>query len=341
MCKAIFAIEEALHASDDPKTWLPHPASHMQGRTREFFRVDNLPHLCKEFFDFCTHPRIRGFGEEACGGRVRIGQSDAHIHRGKRDFSTRPADVQERIAREGGYGFHGGYGGQFAPQIHTTGSNGLTHCAFMKCLTNLTDLDCPEDGGTSVIAGSHKVHNTVDRQAMVKAALEDPNHHLVHNVVAPRGSTLVFFESLLHSGGSNMTYNGKERVLILASFLPTMYARCCKLCTHYSCTQLHATWLSGWTHVALLLGGGPANVAWRCLLAQVPKLERLQPVHAVRRDAQRGSPEAADREPTVRRRQVGPRHRRAAGAHGLGLGLQRATKVRGQEATTAQRSTYA
>ena len=41
----------------------------------------------------------------------------------------------------------------------------------MKCLTNLTDLDCPEDGGTSVIAGSHKVHNTVDREAMVLAAL--------------------------------------------------------------------------------------------------------------------------------------------------------------------------
>jgi hypothetical protein len=147
MCKAIFAIEDALHASDDPETWVPHPASHMQGRTREFFRVDNLPHLCKEFFDFCTHPRIRGFGEEACGGRIRLGQSDAHIHRGKRDFSARPVDVQERIAREGGFGFHGGYGGNFAPQIHTTDSNGLTHCAFMKCLTNLTDLDCPEDGG--------------------------------------------------------------------------------------------------------------------------------------------------------------------------------------------------
>jgi hypothetical protein len=98
MLKQIYAIEEALHASDDPKTWVPHPASHMQGRSREAFRVDNLPHvsagspctpprrgvhaygmrtsdrwgcqLCSEFFDFVTHPRIRGFGEEACGGAV-------------------------------------------------------------------------------------------------------------------------------------------------------------------------------------------------------------------------------------------------------------------------------
>ena len=45
----------------------------------------------------------------------------------------------------------------------------------------------------------------------------------IHHVVAPAGSTLVFFESLLHSGGSGVTYNGKERVLILCSFLPTMY----------------------------------------------------------------------------------------------------------------------
>jgi ectoine hydroxylase-related dioxygenase (phytanoyl-CoA dioxygenase family) len=91
----------------------------------------------------------------------------------------------------------------------------------MKCLTNLTDLDGPEDGGTTVIAGSHKVDRTADRAAMVAAALEDPS--LIHHVVAPAGSTLVFFESLLHSGGSGETYNGKERVLILASFLPAMY----------------------------------------------------------------------------------------------------------------------
>ena len=101
----------------DPATWVPHPASHMQGRARENFRVDNLPHLSPLFFDFITHPRIRGFGEEACGGRIRLGQSDAHIHRGVR---KRPKEAAERIAREGGFGFHGGYGGNFAPQIHTT-----------------------------------------------------------------------------------------------------------------------------------------------------------------------------------------------------------------------------
>lgn len=217
MIEQIFAIEQALHASADPTTWTPHPATHLQGRTHEFFRVDNLPHLCKEFFDFCTHPRIRGFAAEACGGRVRIGQSDAHIHRGKRE---RPPEAAERIAREGGFGFHGGYGGNFAPQIHTVDSNGLTHCAFMKCLTNLTDLDSPEDGGTTVIAGSHKIHNTVDRAAMVAAALEDPT--LIHHVVAPAGSTLVFFESLLHSGGSGLTYNGKERILILGTRISTV-----------------------------------------------------------------------------------------------------------------------
>ena len=97
----------------------------------------------------------------------------------------------------------------------------------MKCLTNLTGLQCPEDGGTTVhvVAGSHKVHSTVDRAALVETALENPS--LVHHVPAPAGSTLVLLESLLHSGYSHQNYSGRERVLIQVSVLPTMY-QCCK-----------------------------------------------------------------------------------------------------------------
>lgn len=47
MIARIFEIEQALHASADPSTWTPHPASHMQGRSHEFFRVDNLPHVSR------------------------------------------------------------------------------------------------------------------------------------------------------------------------------------------------------------------------------------------------------------------------------------------------------
>lgn len=49
-----------------------------------------------------------------------------------------------------------------------------------------------QDGGTLVIAGSHKIDPVVDPQDIINAAYEDPS--LIHHVVAPAGSTLVFFE---------------------------------------------------------------------------------------------------------------------------------------------------
>ena len=75
-------------------------------------------------------------------------------------------------------------GRAFAHQQH-----GLYHYSFVKTLTNLTDLSCPEDGGTIVIAGTHKIDPTVDPQEVIKAALADPGRPLVHHVVAPAGST--------------------------------------------------------------------------------------------------------------------------------------------------------
>jgi hypothetical protein len=44
---------------------------------------------------------------------------------------------------------------------------------------------------------------------------------LIHQVVAPAGSTLLFFESLLHSGG--LCKSGKTRVFILGGYWPSMF----------------------------------------------------------------------------------------------------------------------
>ena len=59
----------------------------------------------------------------------------------------------------------------------------------MKCLTNLTDLG-PDDGGTTVIAGSRKMVD-ISENLLIKAVKERPE--LRHQVVAPAGSTLLFF----------------------------------------------------------------------------------------------------------------------------------------------------
>ena len=49
--------------------------------------------------------------------------------------------------------------------------------------------------------------------------MEDPR--LIHQVEAPAGSTLLFFESLMHSHG--IMGSGRERVLVLGGYTPTMF----------------------------------------------------------------------------------------------------------------------
>jgi ectoine hydroxylase-related dioxygenase (phytanoyl-CoA dioxygenase family) len=171
---------------------------HYSATEEHFFRIDNLPHLAPAFFDYLTHPFILAMAEEIVGGSIRLEQSDAHIHRAK---------------AEARYGFHRGINPGYA---HT--ANGLYHFSFVKALTNLTDLG-PDDGGTTVIAGTHKVPMEVDNQAIIQAAMDDPN--LIHQVIAPAGSTLLFYESLMHSSG--IIRSDKDRLLILGGYTPMMF----------------------------------------------------------------------------------------------------------------------
>jgi len=168
--------------------------------SREYFRLDNLPHVDPAFLEYVAHPHLVGMAEEIIGGEARLEQSDAHIRRP-------PADKSKQ-----GYGFHRGAGSHF-----TWHGNGLFHCHFVKTLTNLTDLG-PDDGGTTVIAGSHKMTD-VEGAKLIAAAADDPR--LIHQVVAPAGSTLLFFEALMHSSG--IIRSGRDRLLIIGGYTPTMF----------------------------------------------------------------------------------------------------------------------
>jgi ectoine hydroxylase-related dioxygenase (phytanoyl-CoA dioxygenase family) len=166
---------------------------------QEIFRVDNLPHLHPCFHRYLCHPTIISAVEEMVGGACRIEQSDAHVRRpcGESDMT---------------YAFHrGAYDGLGYTE------HALYHFPFVKALTNLTDLG-PDDGGTAVIPGSHKLHGHLAR-ALKTAALSDPS--LVHQVVAPAGSTLLFFESLLHSSG--IIRSRRERALIIGGYTTTHF----------------------------------------------------------------------------------------------------------------------
>ena len=179
---------------------LPGPNCFNTSTTETFFRIDNLPHLAPCFFDYITHPFIVGMAEEIIGGPARLSQSDAHIRR--------PVENKEDH-----FGFHRGINPAYSHY-----EQGLYHFSFVKALTNLTDLG-PDDGGTTVIAGTHKVPTDVPQEAIVAAAMDDRS--MIHQVEAPAGSTLLFYESLLHASG--IIKSNRDRLLVLGGYVPSMF----------------------------------------------------------------------------------------------------------------------
>ncbi|MFL2541572.1 MAG: phytanoyl-CoA dioxygenase family protein [Candidatus Latescibacterota bacterium] len=192
----LYGIEDDFRRTGE----LPGPSCFHTSTTDTFFRIDNLPHLAPCFFDYITKPFIVGMAEEIIGGPARLQQSDAHIRRRLPEEPTQ-------------YGFHRGINPAYDHR-----DKGLYHFSFIKALTNLTDLG-PDDGGTTVVAGTHKVPTDVPQEAIVAAAMEDPS--MIHRVEAPAGSTLLFYESLVHAAG--IIKSDKDRLLILAGYMPTMF----------------------------------------------------------------------------------------------------------------------
>ena len=153
--------------------------------------------------DYITNPRLVGMAEEVVGGVVRLSESEAIINRRDPDSYTDP---------EPSFGFH--FGTRPPHGIYT--GNGLFHSNFVKTLTNLTELG-PDDGGTVVIAGSHKI--ALPMEEIVACAYEDRS--LIHQVVAPAGSTVLFAESLIHATGQ--IRSDRERTIIITGYTPPMF----------------------------------------------------------------------------------------------------------------------
>ena len=196
---ALFRLKDELGRLDDPSQSGPRvrgacfvidqPCHHYIGNIIEADPATTA---------YATHPRMVAMAEELIGGEARIVQIDAHINR--------------RGPDEGTHEFHRGTDIPFATHTY----QGLFHCSFVKTLTNLTDLG-PDDGGTVVIAGSHKVDVAIPE--FVKMVRDDPS--LIHQVVAPAGSTLLFSEALIHASGRIRT--DTERVVIVTGYGTTLF----------------------------------------------------------------------------------------------------------------------
>ncbi len=152
---------------------------------------------------YAAHPRLVGMAEEIIGGEARIVELNAHIN------SRNPKDKFEEKPQ---FGFHLGMDVPYGAHA----KNGLFHCNFVKTLTNLTDLG-PDDGGTVVIAGSHKLD--LPHEDMIACAYADRS--LIHQVIAPAGSTLLFAETLMHATGR--IRSDRERAIIVCGYGTRMF----------------------------------------------------------------------------------------------------------------------
>jgi phytanoyl-CoA dioxygenase PhyH len=157
--------------------------------------------------EYAVHPKLVPLVEEVVGGAVRLEESEAIINRRRPD-----ADLSElRQRRTHPVGFHTG-------TRHGWGTyyeQNRFHCIFVKCLAYLTDVG-PEDGGTAVIPGSHRM--SWPQKEMIQAAMED--ERLIHQLQAKAGSVLLFPESLIHS--TTEILGDRERVILVSGYTPTM-----------------------------------------------------------------------------------------------------------------------
>ena len=157
---------------------------------------------------FATHPKLVPLVEDLVGGAVRIEETEAIVNR--RDPDADVDALRRRPANP--TGFHTGtrHGWGTYEEQHNF------HCLFVKTLAYLTDVG-PEDGGTTVIPGSHRLSRP--QRDTIAAAMADPAR-LVHQVQARAGSVLLFPESLVHS--TTQIISDVERVILVTGYTPPM-----------------------------------------------------------------------------------------------------------------------
>ena len=202
--EAVYRIRDEFLKLDDPSREGPRYKNSYLARNEPHHQfIGHILEADPAVTAYVTHPRLVSMAEEIIGGESRIVEVNAHINSRipDADFSVEPT-----------YGFHRGTDVPFSTHVN----KGLVHCSFVKTLTNLTDLGS-DDGGTVVVAGSHKVDIPSDH--LIEAAYADRS--LIHQVVAPAGSTLLFAETLIHATGQVRSDN--ERVILIAGYGTTLF----------------------------------------------------------------------------------------------------------------------
>ncbi|GLV53397.1 hypothetical protein KDH_02520 [Dictyobacter sp. S3.2.2.5] len=176
-------------------------------RGEHMFHVGHVVEYDQALLEYASHPRLTPLVKEIVGGAIRLEESEAIINR--RDPQLIPAtDAYRRTLPTG---FHTGTRHGWGTYM----SNQHFHCLFVKTLAYLTNVG-PDDGGTAVIPGSHRLG--WKERDIIDAALSDES--LIYQVEAKAGSVLLFAESLVHS--TTAVRSDRERVVLISGYTPPM-----------------------------------------------------------------------------------------------------------------------
>jgi hypothetical protein len=180
---------------------------YLNHRKAHSIHMGNLVEYDPALLEYAVHPKLIPRVEELVGGTVRLEETEAIINRRAPDFD----DARWEGRRTLPLGFHRGC----APSWGTFTERGRFHCLFVKTLAYLTDVG-PDDGGTAVIPGSHRM--PWPEREMIEAATADES--LIHQVTAKAGDVLLFPEALIHS--TTAIRGDRERVILVSGYTPPM-----------------------------------------------------------------------------------------------------------------------
>jgi hypothetical protein len=203
----VAAMKDALYRLKAEPDLAAHRV-YVNKRDDYMFHVGHLLEYDPALLDFVVHPGLIPAVEEVVGGNVRVEETEAVINR--RDARMQPADWGTRHSVP--TGFHTGTQHGWGTYIE----NNHFHSLFVKTIAFLTDVG-PDDGGTAVIPGSHRL--SWPQQEIIDAALAG-DESLIHQVEAHAGSVLLFSESLVHS--TTAIRSDKERVILITGYTPPM-----------------------------------------------------------------------------------------------------------------------
>ncbi|HET7560050.1 MAG TPA: phytanoyl-CoA dioxygenase family protein [Limnochordia bacterium] len=197
---ALYKLHEELKDAEPGSSARVRGARITSRRGTHYTHFGHLVEADPALLHYAAHPGLVPLVEQVVGGSVRLEETEAIINH--RDPDAK-ADAPQR------FGFHVGTRHGYGTYVE----NELFHCTFVKTLAFLTDIG-PEDGGTVVIAGSHKLG--LPQEQVIAAAYEDPS--LIHQTTGKAGDVLLFAESLIHATGR--ITSDRERVIIVSGYTP-------------------------------------------------------------------------------------------------------------------------